>query len=122
MDRKILIEQAIQQHIASGGMLIRWSFNIQKTYVPRKKKYAWAPKNAKACCGLSCYLLTRMTKNESEIEVIYGRFEKKWSLAFMKGFDSVAPLGDIGTLQTLEEKDAFEFGQLMWQKYGNKNG
>lgn len=121
MDKKILVEQAIQRFLATGGKLIRCSFGVKKQHIIDTDEYEWSPYASEqpACCGLSCYLLTTRTKHNSIGDSLDAAFGHAWAVFFMQGFDN-GPIENAFSHKQIndDDRDAYSFGAEMWKKYG----
>ena len=124
MDKKIQIEQAIQTHLANGGKLIRgsWGVAIKRYGQNRQFEFYSERGKEKECCGLSCAIILNQDQVSSNSirEAAHEMFGWQWTGSFVCGFDG----WDKEKLHASSydtDWDAFEFGKLMWEKYGQEN-
>lgn len=116
MDKKTLIEQSIQKHLANGGKLIRKGWGLTTEGVPGQNLYRWiSTTKDNSCCGLSCvfigetYPLEEYSDLRNEVDK---RFGSTWVMWFIDGFDG------NWRPQTETARDVYDFGAEMWRKYG----
>ena len=127
MDRKILIEQSIQRHMAGGGKLAQGLFGVKlipvlETLQCKEVLWEWAVVNQLGCCGLSCLLLERPQQKHysghpsDAIGDVLGADDYRenfvWRGSFIAGWDG-KPFGNG------QNKEVYDFGREMWEKYGN---